>query len=201
MKRRMISMSCLALALLITISGCATKVTRVDERAIIDLSGKWNDTDSQMVADEMINSCLAHPWHEEFVDVTGRRPVVIIGTIFNKTHEHISSNTFIRDLERAFVNTGEVRVVQASASRDEVRAERQDQQEFASPETRKRFREELGTDLMLQGTIDSIVDREGNKRVYFYQVDLELIDLQTNEKVWLGQKKLKKYVEKSSLRP
>jgi penicillin-binding protein activator len=31
----------------------------------------------------------------------------------------------------------------------------------------------------------------------FYQVDASLIDLETNAKVWVGQHKIKKYVERA----
>lgn len=183
--------------LMLSLVGCAgTRVERVDERTIIDLSGRWNDTDSQMVADEMIVSCLEHPWRDEFVTRAGRLPVVIVGTVFNKTDEHIDPDVFIHDLERELLNRKDVRFVNAGAMRDEIRAERQSQQEFASFETRKRLREELGADFMMQGTISKIVDREGKQRVYFYQVDLMLADLETTEILWIGQKKIKKLVEK-----
>jgi uncharacterized protein (TIGR02722 family) len=187
--------------LAVSLVGCGpTRVERVDERTIIDLSGKWNDTDSQMVADEMIVNCLEHQWRDRFVYETGKLPVVVVGTVFNKTDEHIDPDIFIHDLESELINRQNiVRFVSAGAMRDELRAERQSQQEFASPETRKRLREELGADLILQGTIGKIVDMEGRKRVYFYQVDLILTDIETTEKVWIGQKKIKKYVEKSGI--
>jgi penicillin-binding protein activator len=182
--------------LLLFLVGCATRVQRVDERTVIDLSGKWNDTDSQMVADEMITDSLEHPWRSEFTEKFGRVPVVVVGTVFNKTDEHIDADIFINDLERELIDRNDIRFVSAGAMRDELRAERQSQQEFASPETRKRLREELGADFMLQGTIGKITDMEGRKRVYYYQVDLILTDLETTEKVWIGQKKIKKLVEK-----
>lgn len=186
--------------LVLSLVSCApTRVQRVDERAIIDLSGKWNDTDSQMVSDEMIRQCLEHPWRDRFVDRMGKLPVIVVGTVFNKTDEHIDANMFIHDLERELINRNDVRFVNGGAMRDELRAERQQQQEFASPETRKRLREELGADFILQGTIGKIVDMEGRKRVYFYQVDLILTDIETSEKVWIGQKKLKKYVKKGGV--
>ena len=182
--------------------GCytPTQVYRVDEREQIDLSGRWNDIDSQMVSDEMINSCLSDPWQGYFVERQGRLPVVLVGTVYNKTDEHISADTFIKDLERAFVNSGRARIVQSGAAVDELRAIRFAQQDFAAPETRKRLREELGADLVIQGLINKISDQDGDRMVYFYQVDLELIDLESSEKVWLGQKKLKKYAEKSMYR-
>lgn len=193
------TIACLGFGLLVALSGCApsTTVERVDERTIIDLSGQWNDTDSQMVADEMIVSCLEHSWRDRFVYQTGKTPVVIVGTVFNKTDEHIDADIFIHDLERELMNRDEIRFVNAGAMRDELRAERQSQQEFASAATMKRLREELGADFMLQGTIGKIVDIERKKKVNFYQVDLILTDLETTEKVWIGQKKIKKLVEKS----
>lgn len=194
---KIITLACLGL--FVAVNGCApsTTVKRMDERTIIDLSGEWNDTDSQMVADEMIVQCLEHPWRDRFVQQIGKLPVVIVGTIFNKTDEHIDSNIFISDLERELINRNDVRFVSAGAMRDELRAERQSQQDFASAATIKRLREELGADFMLQGTIGKIVDVEGKQKVNFYQVDLTLTDLETTEKVWIGQKKIKKLVEKS----
>lgn len=197
---RGVTMSLLGVVLVLSLAGCAgTRVERVDERTMIDLSGRWNDTDSQMVADEMIVSCLEHPWRDQFVNRTGRLPVVIVGTVFNKTDEHIDPDVFIHDLERELINRNDVRFVNAGAMRDELRAERQSQQEFASPATRKRLREELGADFMMQGTISKIVDMEGKKRVYFYQVDLILADLESTEILWIGQKKIKKLVEKGGI--
>ena len=185
------------LLLMFVLIGCGpTRVYRVPESDIIDLSGKWNDTDSQMVSDEMVSDCLSTPWQGRFVDAAGKLPVVVVGTVYNKTDEHISADVFVKDLERAFLSSGRARVVQGGAALDELRAVRQDQQDFASAETRKRLREELGADFILQGLVNKIVDMDGKKRVYFYQVDLELIDIETAEKTWLGQKKLKKYVEK-----
>ncbi len=198
-KVRFMTTLLISFLLMFMLIGCATSVRRVDERAQIDLSGKWNDTDSQMVSDTMIDECLSHPWQGRFIDTIGRNPVVLVGTIYNRTDEHIDSNIFIKDLERVFINSGRVRVVQNQAARDELRAERQDQQDFASPETRKRLREELGADFILQGTIGKITDMDGNKRVYFYQVDLELINIETAEKTWIGQKKLKKFVKKAGI--
>ena len=51
---------------------------------------------------------------------------------------------------------------------------------------------------MLLGTINTIVDTkaEGKRNIVFYQIDLNLVDLHTNETVWIGQKKIKKFVKK-----
>lgn len=198
---RMGTIGLVGIVLVAALVGCGhTTVQRVDERTMIDLSGKWNDTDAQMVADAMIVECLEHPWRARFLEQKGRVPVVVVGTVFNKTDEHIDADIFIHDLEQELIDRRDVRFVDGGAMRDELRAERQGQQEFASADTRKRLHEELGADLILQGTIGKIVDMEGNKRVYYYQVDLILSDLESTEKIWIGQKKIKKLVEKPGVK-
>ncbi len=195
---RKLASATLIIMLILSVSCATKKIKRIDVEETIDLSGRWNDTDSRLVSEAMIKDCLNHPWITEFTTKNGRKPVVIVGSIRNKTTEHIATGTFIKDLERAFINSGKVVVVANAAERLGIRGEREQQQEWASPETRKRMKNELGADFMLTGSIESITDREGNKKVIFYQVNLELIDIETNQKVWIGEKKIKKYITRSS---
>ena len=181
-------------ACLILFSGCRKTVTRVNTDEDIDLSGRWNDGDSRRVAEALTQSALEGRWLEEFQRKNNRQPVMIVGMIQNKSHEHIEAETFIKDMEKEFVRTGLVRVVQNSVFREKLREERADQQEFASPDTQKRWGAELGADFMMFGTINSIVDQEGRRQVTFYQVDLELANLETNELSWVDGKKIKKYI-------
>ena len=57
-----LSKKILILAGLVLIGGCSTKVSRVQSNSTIDLTGKWNDADSRLVAEEMINDCLQQRW-------------------------------------------------------------------------------------------------------------------------------------------
>ena len=118
------------------VAGCGTKVTRMDADETTDLSGAWNDTDSRLVAEEMIADALSRPWTSNFAGQTGRAPAVIVGTVRNFSHEHINVNTFIADMERALVNSGRIEFVASSEERGEIRAERVDQDLNASEETR-----------------------------------------------------------------
>lgn len=176
--------------------GCSSskQVSRISEDSTTDLSGRWNDTDSRLVSEEMIRDCLSRPWKTRHWEEKKKKPTVIVGIIRNKSSEQIAVGTFIGDIERTFVNTGEVDVVASSEERDQIREERSDQQSNASEDTMKRFGLEKGADYMLGGVINTITDEEGGNKVVFYQVDLNLIDLQTNSKVWLGQKKIKKFI-------
>lgn len=189
------SLSLLIISAFIVFTGCSKRsVTRVSPDQQIDLSGRWNDTDSKLVAEEMIKDVLNRPWIEDFNRAQNERPVVIVGMIQNRTSEHIEAETFIKDVERQFINSGMVRVVQNAEFREKLRQERADQNEFASPETQSRWGKELGADFMMFGVITSITDSYKNEKVINYKVNLELANLETNEKVWIGDKEIKKYI-------
>ena len=148
----------------------------------------------------MINDSLSRYWIEDWRDRTGNKPSVIVGAVRNRSSEHINTRTFTKDLERAFVNSGRVRVVADSGEREGLREERLDQLRNSTIETAKSMGKEIGADFMLIGGINTIIDAAGNKQVRYYQVELELIALETNEKVWIGQKKLKKLVKNPKYR-
>ena len=188
----------MALALIaLTVAGCYKQVSRIDPTSVTDLSGRWNDTDSRLVANELISQSLGAPWVSRHTQLNGgEAPAVIVGTFRNRTMEHIATNTFISDLERAMINSGAVTMVASPEERDEIRDERTDQQEHARASTRSRMAYELGADYMLQGEITAIEDEEGREKVVFYQVDATLTDLESNVKVWAGQHKIKKYIER-----
>ena len=184
----------------LALSACATRVERIDADEIRDLSGDWNDTDSRLVSEEMVRDARARPWLEYFINDKANLPAVIVGQVRDLSHEHINVATFIGDIERELLNSGGVQFVASKVERGEIREERKDQELNASAETVKRMGQELGADFMLTGAINSILDTEGKEQVRYYQVDLTLISLADNRKVWVGQKKIKKFVKKKTLR-
>ena len=186
--------------LLFMLAACGQTVTRVESDSVTDLSGNWNDTDSRLVAQEMIQDVLSRSWLSKFNRSSGKAPTVIVGTVRNLSHEHINTRTFIADMERELINSGEVEFVASAEDREEIRREVKEQDLHATEETRKAMGQEIGADFMLQGSINSIVDAVSGEQARFYQIDLTLIELGTNRKVWVGQKKIKKTVEKGGIR-
>lgn len=200
MKLLLHSLSMIAIVLLMV--GCGGReVTRTDPDMVTDLSGYWNETDAHMVADSIVDQCLDGRWLTEFVTVDltrGERapqPVVVVGSIFNESSEHINTDLFMNEIERALLESGEVKIAAGGASRGEVRAERSDQSIFSSPETAAEFGREIGADFVMTGNIGSIVDEEDNTRSIYYQISIELIDVETALKAWMGSHEIKKIIE------
>jgi uncharacterized protein (TIGR02722 family) len=182
--------------LTIAITSCARQVTRINTDSAPDISGNWNVTDSKLVAEEMTKSIIGSKWLPTHLEAkAGKKPTVIVGLVQNKSHEHIDAETFVKDVEQSFIQSGTVRLVQGGKKREELRAEKADQQDNSSVSTMKKFGLENGADYILQGSINSIVDSHKRNKVVYYQVNLELTDIQTNEVVWIGDKKITKAVK------
>lgn len=197
----MLNILLIVMVAVVALTGCGTKVIRTDARAVTDYSGGWNDTDARMVAEEMIADCLTGRWINDFNKMYGRTPQVILGTVKNKTYEHISPEVFIQSMERTLTNSGKVLFVADKTERQEIRDERQDQAlGNTEPTTISHPGHEIGADFMLQGTINAIEDAVPGKKSMFYQANLQLIDLKTNQKIWMGQKEIKKIVLRPSTR-
>ncbi len=192
------------LLLAFVLVGCrpSQKITRINPNTTTDLSGKWNDTDARLVAEKMITDALSKPWLNQFNRNNQKPPVVIVGRVRNESMEHIETEVFTKELERSFVNSGEISVVASSEERADIRDERLDQQANASYETTKKLGQELGADFMLIGNINSIVDEAVDSRTLavFYTINLEFVNIQTNQKVWIGNEKIKKFIERRNYR-
>jgi uncharacterized protein (TIGR02722 family) len=206
MKSRPLASAATILVVAFLAVSCSNKnVTRIEPDTVTDLSGQWNDTDSRLVANALIEQSLTDPWLSRYSNANGGNPpTVIVGEFRNRSSEHIPVSTFVNDLENAYINSGAVTVVAGDVQRDQIRDERDDQQENARADTRARLGQELGANYVLQGELNSIQDEEETTRfgatrkeqIVFYQVDARLVDLESNAVVWAGQHKIKKYIER-----
>ena len=182
------------LILCVLLASCSRSVTRVDPSTEINLSGRWNDSDSRMVADKMIAELMNSERFKEYVKNKGSKPAIIIGLIRNKTSEHIDADNYIKKLEAAIFNANIANLVESDEFRDKLRVERANQQEFADPATVKEWGKETGADLMLFGEMTSETDVYNKDRVVNYVTTLFLTDMETNQRVWYGQQEIKKHI-------
>lgn len=197
-KRNVVVILC---GLVILLSGCTStpQVDRIDANTSVDLSGYWNDTDLRIVAESLIKDCVNAPAITNFTRSNKALPVVIVGSFKNQSDEHIDTSILVKKFETALVNSGKVDFVASSDERGEIRTEREEQQQWASEESAKRLANELGADFMLIGSVKTIIDSNGKETTRTYFVTAELIDVETNRKLWMGDNsEIKKYIKNAS---
>jgi penicillin-binding protein activator len=184
------------IAFILFFISCQTRtVTRINPDAQIDLSGRWNDSDSRAVADQMVQQLLSSEKFKEYTKENEKKPSIIVGLIKNKTSEHIDAANYVKKFEMAIYNSNVAELVESEEFRDKLRLERAQQQDFAEPSTVSKWGKEIGADLMLFGEMTSETDTYNNKRVVNYITTLFLTDIETNKRVWYGQQEIKKLVK------
>lgn len=185
-----------ALLSLVACGGSSTTVRRIDPDQVVDLSGKWNDSDANKVAKAMIADCLSRPWAANFKGAAGKVPVVRLYPIRNRSSDHINTRFFTKQVEMELLNSGIVQVVADVEESTDTRYERQDQAKHASDETAKQQQQEVGSDFILNGWIVSENDAIEGQEVRAYVTTMELINSETNVKVWLNVHRIKKFIER-----
>jgi hypothetical protein len=169
----------------------------VDAATQTDLSGYWNDTDVRIVCESLIKSCLDSPRVTAITATLGRPPVIIVGTFRNESDEHIDTSIIASTMELAIFNSGKADFVAGGDTRNQLRAERQDQLENASEDTASSISNETGADFLLSGSVKTIVDQAGNTSTRTYFVSAELTNIETNTRLWLDQNsEIKKVIKR-----
>jgi hypothetical protein len=177
--------------------GCAPtrEVTRIDPQTTVDVDYRFNDSDAREVYMAIVDDALKRPWIDNHVrERGGNRPVVIVGPVTNATQDYIDTRMITSSIERELINSGRVRFVAMKDQRDPIREEREQGQEWSRPETRKRMKFELGADYIVLGRImdDKPRTLDGGGGVSYFKAVLEVIDLESNEKVFIGEREIKK---------
>ncbi len=156
-------------------SGCATGAARKGHRNMADPLGPWSDADTRFVAQEMVEACTAGAWVGRFNKARGQDPLVSVGNVTGRTDGHTDAGVFVEGLQMALINSGRVKFVAAAAGQPQGADGRMD--------------------YLLQGGINYAVDGSRGQRAFTFQADIEIIDPVTREKVWAGQKKVRKVIK------
>jgi penicillin-binding protein activator len=182
-------------------------VKRVDPGSRIDLSGYWNDTDVRIVCEALIKDCLNSQMVDQAIKAKagnipgGKKPAVIVGRFRNESDEHIDTAIIASIMEAEIFKSGKLDFVAGGSTRDDLRAERQDQQSNASEATASALAKEIGADFMLTGTVRTIIDRADNKTVRTYFVNAEMSNIETNQRMWMGQNSdIKKIITRAKVK-
>ena len=197
----MVTVGCVLVATASACAGPGRQVRRVDASTQTDLSGRWNDTDARLVSDTLISDCFASAWLPSFQQDKSRKPSVRVRGIVNKTDEHIDAQIFIKNIERAMVNSGKVRVLAQEGS--ELSSLDAEQARSTSgrqaDDSAVSVGNETGADFVVAVRMASILDQIEGEKAKFYKINFELISPSSGEKAWIGDREIKKLISQDSV--
>lgn len=185
-----------ALAAGLVLGGCNGNwnVERRDPGTVTDYDYRFDEDDARQVAHTMIGDCLARPWIDNWMsEAGGKRPLIVLGNVRNDTQDYINSDIFTDPIQKELLNSGRVRVKAEKDLRQDLRDERLDTK-FNDPATVKAIAKEVNADFMMLGRVKDQKERsqDGRKIISYYQVTLELINIETAEKVWIQNAEIEK---------
>lgn len=185
-----------ALACGVCLGGCSNnwKISRRDPESVKDYDYRFDEDDAREVSRAMIEDCLKRPWIDAWeAGHDGKDPLIVLGNVRNKTEDYVNTDLFTSPMQRELLNSGRVRVKAEMDLREELRDERLDT-EFNDPETVKAVAKEVNADFMLLGSVHDNKERRADGRavISYYKVVLELVNLETAEKTWIGEHDIEK---------
>ncbi|MFW7381655.1 MAG: penicillin-binding protein activator LpoB [Oligoflexus sp.] len=186
-------------ALATTWVGCAPSFegTYSDPAKAEIVDDRWNETDARKTAEALVNSVLNRPWLTDHQAKFKQRPVVVVDDVQNRTDEHIDTKALTDAIQDELINSGKVRFV-SKERRQQILDEVKYQSSGAVAEdSRKKLGRQIGADFMMAGAISSSVHSQGSLKTVTYQINLQLIDLETAEIVWSDRNLIKKRFNRS----
>jgi uncharacterized protein (TIGR02722 family) len=192
----------IAIAGCMLLAGCSKnwKVDRENPEDVADLDYRFDEDDARQITQGMAADALSKPWIDEWMRAhEGARPIIVVGNIPNQTEDYIDTNLVTDVLREELLNSGRVRVFAERDLRDQLREERISTQEFSRPEYIRKVANEISADYMMVGRVKDQKERSRDlkKIINYYQFTLELIDIETNEVVWIETQEIEKRAKRS----
>ncbi len=179
----------------LSLSSCAPTMSGeyADPQDSRMLDDKFNPKDQDAIIRRMMTSCLGRPWLKNFQKAnTGRKPIVVVQDVQNRTDEHIDTVMITEIMETELVNSGEVKFLE-KARREQVMDELEWQNSGAvSERSKKKTGNMKGADFLLVGSIANLINARGKDKDVYYQVQMKLVNIETSEIEWTDSAKILK---------
>ncbi len=195
MKRTFILVPLLAVGAL-GLSAC-TNVKYGDATAVETVNTDFGSTDLQMIAEKMVDDLLASGAVAQ-ISAGGKRPILFVDKIKNKTTEHIDTESITDTMSTKLLNSGKFRFVDMTAVNAVMdQMDYQKNSGLVDEAKAVHMGKQLGAQYMLYGNFSSIVKTSGNTRDVYYKFTMKLTDIESGLVEFQSEKEIRKTKKKS----
>jgi uncharacterized protein (TIGR02722 family) len=118
----------------------------------------------------------------------------------NETDEHVNTRTIMEKIRTKLINEGVASFVDDQAIEDILNQLQLQQSGLFDNKTVTKVGKLVGAKLILRGTISSIRKRTDRKDIIYYNITLQLVNIQTGEIIWTDEKEIQRLTSKSMFR-
>lgn len=195
MKRALIMLPLVA-AGVFGLASCST-VQYGDATAVETVNTDFGSTDLQMIAEKMVDDMLASPAMADIAP-NGKRPILFVDTIKNKTLEHIDTESITDTISTKLLNSGRFRFV--DMTKVDAISKQLDYQKNSGlvDETKSvQMGRQLGAQFMLYGNFSSIQKTAGSTKDVYYKFTMKLTNIESGLVEFQSEKEIRKTKKKS----
>jgi len=167
------------------------------EQEIVD--DKWNPTDANKTAETIIKAVVTKNWLIDYMQSNGgKKPIVIVDDIENRTNEHIDTAAIGQALQNELINSGKIRFID-KAAREKIMKEIKYHNEsgMVSEASAKKKGKQIGADFFMVGEITAIENIQGGYKTVTYTTTVRLTNLETSEILFSESYQIKKKFKRS----
>lgn len=157
---------------------------------------RFDADDARRIYSWMVEDCLAQPWLDRWeTTALGELPAVLVGRVRNDTEDYIDTRLFTKRIEEELINSRRVKMLADPQQRQDL--EQVATSQLSDAEVLDRGRE-LEADYVMVGWVGDhkARGRDGRTIVAYYLVSLDLISVETGEKVWTNTEEIEKSISR-----
>ena len=118
----------------------------------------------------------------------------------NETDEHVNTRTIMEKIRTRLINEGVANFVDDQAIEDILNQLKLQQSGLFDNKTAAQVGKLVGAKLVLRGTIYSIRKKSDRQDIIYYNITLQLVNIQTGEIIWTDEKEIQRLTSKSLFR-
>ncbi|PKN72271.1 MAG: penicillin-binding protein activator LpoB [Deltaproteobacteria bacterium HGW-Deltaproteobacteria-10] len=182
------------------LSGCAPtiKYEIKDEETVT--GSDWSAKDLKDVSDYMAASVKQSAFVASPQYANERPRWMLARDMKNETDEHVNTRTIMEKIRTRLINGGIANFIDDQAVEDILNQMKLQQSGLFDSKTVAQVGKLVGAKLILRGTISSIRKKTERKDIIYYNITLQLVNIQTGEIIWTDEKEIQRLTSKSMFR-
>lgn len=195
------SSACFSLVVLgaLALAGCGKEVVRGADDPSVDahaVSTTLDKEDIKRALRDTLNKLRASPVMNDW-RTANPKPVVAVFPFKNDTHDHIDSalETILSEAEAWLLEAGTVRIVDRRRQAEYIRDVEGQQHPVFNQANAAKYGKQMGAKQYITGHVSDVFERGDSMTRHQYFLYLEVIDVETSEKLFLGKSEITKAIK------
>ncbi|MDD5169706.1 MAG: penicillin-binding protein activator LpoB [Syntrophales bacterium] len=178
--------------------GATVKSSISDDETVT--GSDWSARDLKEVSDYMVLSINRAPFLKRPAATGDATRWMLAKDLKNDTDEHVNTRTIMEKIRTGLIKNGTAVFVDDQAVSDILNQLKLQQSGLFDNSSAARVGRLVGAKMILRGTISSIRKRTSRTDIIYYNITLQVVNIETGEILWTDEKEIQRLTQKSLFR-